>query len=467
MAAEVLLRPRLVGNRFADGQIPLDVLGDLSALNRLLIEVAKWHLRQETVNRSAAVPRGFDTKFRLTLSGLEQGSAVPVISIESTENTLPGTPPPYYDLFERASHTIIQTVSLIADDPDPVLLLPREYLRYFGRIGRHLLPGEQIALEHPEIDQPVPYSADVYRRMVDLSRDEEFVQPVTLRGWVPEADQLRMKFEFHSHDTRRLISTIPTEYYETVLQAFGGYRDGIRLQIQASGRHDVKGRLVGFSEIREMEVRHPMDPSVQVDDLAMIRDGWLEGSGQAPPRRGLSWLADQFESRYPSDLTSPRFYPTPDGGVQIVWSLGSSEIDIDVNLGSHSGQWRMVDVQSQEVQHETLDLDREDHWRWFSDQIRARCVPSTEDQHGLAAREISANELPDLIYELQRIVDDYEQRHAWTSEEMVQLVDDNTIVPSIEVIKWYHTYAELRFLVETTHMIGTPGTTISAYTTAG
>ena len=37
------LSPRLVGNRFDQHSIPLEVLKDLAALEELIVEVAKWH----------------------------------------------------------------------------------------------------------------------------------------------------------------------------------------------------------------------------------------------------------------------------------------------------------------------------------------------------------------------------------------------------------------------------------------
>ena len=52
------LNPRLVGDRFADHAIPLEVLKDLSALEELIVEVAKWHFLQENSERKR-IPKGF------------------------------------------------------------------------------------------------------------------------------------------------------------------------------------------------------------------------------------------------------------------------------------------------------------------------------------------------------------------------------------------------------------------------
>ena len=41
---------------------------------------------------------------------------------------------------------------------------------------------------------------------------------------------------------------------------------------------------------------------------------------------------------------------------------------------------------------------------------------------------------------------------------MAELVDDDAIAPTIEMIKWYHAYDGLKFLLASTSTTGTPGT---------
>lgn len=59
----------------------------------------------------------------------------------------------------------------------------------------------------------------------------------------------------------------------------------------------------------------------------------------------------------------------------------------------------------------------------------------------------------------------YEQTYELSSEKMADLVDREVVIPSIiEVIKWYHIYDELQFLLEMTPTTGTPGTTTKSFT---
>ena len=61
---------------------------------------------------------------------------------------------------------------------------------------------------------------------------------------------------------------------------------------------------------------------------------------------------------------------------------------------------------------------------------------------------------------------EYERRHKMSSEEMVNLMDNNAIPATMEFIKWYHTYDVLRFFFAKPPTTGTPGTTTNMSTNA-
>ena len=75
------LRPRLIGPRFDDGKIPLEMLADLSVLREMVIEVAKWRYLETNPDRRRS-PKGFADGISITLAGVEKGSATPIIDVE-------------------------------------------------------------------------------------------------------------------------------------------------------------------------------------------------------------------------------------------------------------------------------------------------------------------------------------------------------------------------------------------------
>ena len=71
-----------------------------------------------------------------------------------------------------------------------------------------------------------------------------------------------------------------------------------------------------------------------------------------------------------------------------------------------------------------------------------------------------------FIAEKRRIVAECEERYGMSSAEMAELVDNDAVVPTIEVMTWYQAYDVLQYLIETTPTTGTPGTTTETFTTA-
>ncbi len=79
---------------------------------------------------------------------------------------------------------------------------------------------------------------------------------------------------------------------------------------------------------------------------------------------------------------------------------------------------------------------------------------------------IPVHEVPrgQLVAETQRLITEYRKRYAMSSAEMAALVDSDAIVPDIEVIKRYHAYHGLKFLLATSHTTGTARTTAKTLT---
>ena len=115
----------------------------------------------------------------------------------------------------------------------------------------------------------------------------------------------------------------------------------------------------------------PLAIGRQIDELKLLEEGWLDGEGRAPSPEGLSWLLDVFDRRYPADAPLPYLYPTVTGGVQAEWPLGSREASLEVDVDSHSAEWHVLDLQSNEAQERTLNCDSDEDWKWLIGQISA------------------------------------------------------------------------------------------------
>jgi len=128
------LRPRLVGERFAGHSIPLEFLKDLAVIEEMVIEVAKWRFRQAYPDRKRS-PRGFTDGVSLRLSAVEDGSAVPVISLVMAGGTL--FPPENQLYFVEARDAIVGAIAAAGSANPATILehLPERTLSYFDRLA--------------------------------------------------------------------------------------------------------------------------------------------------------------------------------------------------------------------------------------------------------------------------------------------------------------------------------------------
>lgn len=83
---KIFLSPKLTGSRFNDHTLPVNMLEDFSALEDLLIELAKKIYLEENPERQR-VPKGFSDGIYLKLSNLEEGSTILNFIIATALNT--------------------------------------------------------------------------------------------------------------------------------------------------------------------------------------------------------------------------------------------------------------------------------------------------------------------------------------------------------------------------------------------
>lgn len=364
------LRPKLCGARFEGAAIPLEFLKDLAALEEMVIEVAKWQFLREHPDRTRS-PRGFTEGVELKLTSVDEGSAIPVISMVVTSLRLPGSSPVNQVYFEQAREAIVGAIDAAERSQSVVAHLPEKVLGYFDRIGRSLRNGESIEFSTATHPNPVRLTKETRRRLVlSSSLAREFTEEVSIRGSIPEANQDAMTFQLQLIDGQKVTGPIPDQHLDTIIEAFNGYRLDARVLLQGIGRYNRQNRLLGFESIEHISLLDPLDVSGRLDEFRRLKNGWLEGRGVAPNHDGLGWFSAGFDQYFPDDLPLPHVYPTPDGGLQAEWTLASNEISLEVDLSMRRGEWHRLDLSTDEKDARGLNLDVHRDWGWFIAEIR-------------------------------------------------------------------------------------------------
>ncbi len=369
------MRPRLVGRRFEDGAIPLEVLADLAVLQDMLIEVAKLKFKDDNPERSRA-PRGFAGRVELRVEAVEAGSsAVLVIVLALMMPQLSLEPPSEQVYLERARDAVVGAVSAAnggrATDNEIRRHLPAPMLGYFDRLGRSLGDGEALLLDPANAKQPARLDRETRRKLVLASPGTQQLQEeVTVRGRIPEMDQQAASFHVELPDGRKIKGPIEDRHKEVLLEVFNGYRTRSWVALNGIGVLDRSGRLQRLQTVEHVTALDPLDVPARLDELRLLRDGWLDGYGHAPSSDGLDRLEASFAEYYPDDLPLPYLYPTPEGGVQAEWTFAPNDISLCIDLDSQRGDWSLLNTTSGEDDEATVELDSPVGWESLVDLLR-------------------------------------------------------------------------------------------------
>ena len=351
-----LLRPRLVGNRFNGGVLPLDILRDLAVLQEMIIEIAKWQYREEHPDRQR-LPRGFASQIEVRLTALEEGSTKLTLSAFFLVGALLSPQDsPEWQYMESAPEALIAVIDAASKGTSITEHLPKKVLSYFDRFGRNLRDGERVDFTDDDGRELARFDQSVRKKLVRASATRDITAEVCIRATVPEADQDKKTFTLKRYDGTKLTAPLPDSQLDTVLEAFSGFANNLHVEVRGVARINAQNRAVGFDEVHHVDVLDPSDIGVQLDDLRSLKNGWFDNKGLAPSIEGLDWLTEWFEQQIPSTLPFPYLYPTPEGGVQAEWTFDIVELSMEIDLSQKCAEWHLLNMHTDKDEERSLNL---------------------------------------------------------------------------------------------------------------
>jgi hypothetical protein len=368
------LKPKLKGERFQGATVPLELLKDFSALQEMLVEVAKWEFRKNHPNRER-IPRNFAEGFDLRLTSLDEGCAILTISLVFA-SLFPTSPSVTY--FEQARTDIVEAIASAEQGATP--RLPPSLLNYFDRFGRGLRADESISFERE--GGYATLTPDTRNQLMLYAQANEWTEEAALRVRVSEVDKGRSSFEMELSNGTKLKVALSDLHQEAVLEAFNNYKKGHDeyLLVQGVVRKDRDDHLKGFESIEHVTPLDPLDVTLRLEELAKLGDGWLDGKGRAAGKEQLDWLANAFNSYFDTDLPLPYLYPTAEGGVQAEWTLNDWEVTLEIDLERQQGSFQSLNLRDGSCTELTLSLGNRDGWSQLNEALRQIEKPNIEEQ---------------------------------------------------------------------------------------
>lgn len=364
------LRPHLVGPRFDEHTIPIEVLKDWAAFESLVVETAKWLYLKENLSRSR-VPRGFASGFALHLSGVHEGCAVPVLErIHPQGSLLPDANAAWFDRARDRIIEVIDKASTGASVDDD--LLPKNLLAYFDEFGRSLRDDERVEFVQLNKTARVIYTKMTRKNLV-LHTASEYRSEEELRGSITELNAKAKTFTFELIDGAKVSGQYGEDVRAAAHEALEDYeiRGGLAL-VRAVMVRDHSDAPKKIEDVNHIEVLDALDVTARVEQLALLQNGWRDGDGLAPARDGLRWLANAWEAHWPAEAQLPRLYPTPEGGVQAEWTIGNHSISAEVDLSAKRGSLLVVKTDSGDIVSDAeLDLTSDRSWQSIADAVQS------------------------------------------------------------------------------------------------
>lgn len=356
-----IFKPELIGDRFADHQVPLEVLEDFAAFEELLMEVAKREYLEDHRDR-LRIPKGFTKGVELRLAAIEEGSAI-LSLVVAGGLTLMDTS----RYIERAQVKIVDAIANISDGNAPGLA--PELLRYFDRFGRSLLDGECIRFGRADGRQ-TSLTPAVRERLLRASKAEEWTEERLLKGRVSAMDMADGEFELELADGSKLKAPLEEQHHDTVIEAMKEYGQGRTLAVKGVVRRNRNGYLKKFDSIEHVNLLHPLDVETRLEELGALRDGWLNGKGTAFDRERLKALAETFDKNFDAALPLPHLYPTPEGGILAEWGINDWAVSLDVELANQTAQYEALNLLSEEAVEFPVDLTVQAGWTALNEALR-------------------------------------------------------------------------------------------------
>jgi len=306
----------LSGARFKDGLLPVAAVSELTRYQRLLVDVAKALFLADNPERQRVSLRSIDLESDdLLISALHDGSTGVELAVRRSEALIPAN-----DYLERSRVLIEQAFTSLSEEGELVNGFPAELVPQLAAMGQSIPAGETYTWaksrqEWEGSSARLTRSTTVpIRSAVD---NEEEVEERQLHVFILGVYSDPLTFRYRSSDDGR---TLEGRYTSP------GLFSTLKENAEPAGRAPLVALTAmvrpGDDEIVDVlaiEQVLPPEWSQRLEELAALKDGWLDGSGSAISREAmraaetlLFWCVDEGIAR-------PGIFPTESGGIHLEW----------------------------------------------------------------------------------------------------------------------------------------------------
>lgn len=346
MTQEPFIQPRFVGARFEGHTLPLSAAKDLAAYEELVLELAKHLFRQKQIDR-VRVPKGFAQGFSLHIERIDDGSAKPALVAMVMGALMANLPP---EIIE--SKNLINAVIATEAEQAYPSTFPKEFYSYFNRIGRSLEDGEFIEWL-PESATNKTVLTPAKRKRLVIAHRETYEKEVNVVGLVEELNAPKRTGTLRTLDKEPVGFGYDDPFFADLKTALGS--STMHVRIKGVGIFDVNERLSAVKEIEQVDALAHYKLTSEIESLASLKHGWLEGHGVALNTDNLNWLSNEVTKSFPESLQYPAVVPTEDGNVVFEWIKPQARIELEVNFAAQQLEIYATNLKTRDFSEVTLN----------------------------------------------------------------------------------------------------------------
>ena len=255
-----------------------------------------------------------------------------------------------------------------AEDRPPTDYLTPRALTQFKNLGERLRDGE--AIEFEDHGTPIRFTKEVRRKLL-LSAPgvEEVSEEIELRGLVWRTDQKERVFVIKLADGTEVSGPMAGDHYDNIIEATKDYRKGAKIFLRGVGTRNRQGKLIRIDSIESSSVLEPLDIHARLEELRLLKQGWLDGEGEPFEPAGMDWLESSVRDHYAAGMPLPRIFPAPGGQILFEWKIDTRSASLEIDLGGKAGYWHEFDLKTKSDFDEDLDLGAAAGWNRLAERL--------------------------------------------------------------------------------------------------
>lgn len=339
------------GRRFDKTSIPLNMLGDLSTLNDLVLDLASEIYRK--TNKTSRVPRHFRDNHVLNLRSITEGSTIVGVSPNQCQvqmmlsNYWPDCADVSTDENECVNVALEELIDFFkaGESEYEDVIIPR-----LKSLGSRLRDDESMGFNFRGCK--AEYNQKTRQKL--MGEKTEYTTYETLYGKVTEVDTIRKSFKLS-------LASNPDKRYDFQLKNLRDENQPLELgtllqrNMAITGEFNVKKGSLDNISIDDYQILEERDVDCRLRELSSLEGGWGETGREASLNKEMIQKLIDLYDEFGSEMRHPLIFPTPDGNLQFEWD-SDDLLELDLNLSNLKGTLYVFD------REHIIDLNLEEGW---------------------------------------------------------------------------------------------------------